>query len=308
MPKKLTTEEFIVKAILTHGDKYGYEQVNYINTFTKVKICCNTHGIFEQSPESHLQKYGCPYCGGTKKYSTQEFINKAILIHGDKYNYDSVVYVNNSTKIKIACDKHGIFEQVASKHLIGQGCIKCSGKEKSTTENFIDSAISIHGNKYNYSNADYVNNNKKIEIICNIHGSFFQSPYNHLNGQGCKLCNKSIGEKYIESYLNTHSISYLPQYKFDDLKYKRKLAFDFAIFKNNKLNCLIEYNGKQHYDENHNFYKSKIEYNEAMHRDRLKIEYCTKNNIPLLIIKYEALIYPLRGSATHYVGVLRTTC
>lgn len=54
MPKRMTREEFIKKAVEKHGDKYNYEYVAYKNSGTKIKIECNKHGIFEQNPHDHL--------------------------------------------------------------------------------------------------------------------------------------------------------------------------------------------------------------------------------------------------------------
>ena len=130
-----------------------------------------------------------------KKINTVQFINKAIEIHGDKYDYSKVDYSGSSNKIKIICLKHGEFEQRAGGHLSGKGCIKC-GREK--TENahriniktFINKAKKIHGNKYDYSKVNYKNNSTNIIIICPEHGEFNQAPANHLVGKGCIKCGR----------------------------------------------------------------------------------------------------------------------
>ncbi|MFW6226075.1 MAG: hypothetical protein ACOC3V_03880, partial [bacterium] len=64
--KKLTNEEFILKSNEIHGGKYNYSLIDYKNAHTKVKIICNTHNIFEQSPQSHLNGRGCPSCYKSK--------------------------------------------------------------------------------------------------------------------------------------------------------------------------------------------------------------------------------------------------
>ena len=120
MGKKLTTEEFIIKAKEVHGDKYDYSKVNYINVDTKVCIICPTHGEFLQMPSSHLNGRGCPRCSGNKKLTTEEFIIKAREINGDKYDYTKVEYVNNSTKVCIICPTHGEFWQTPNGHLSGR--------------------------------------------------------------------------------------------------------------------------------------------------------------------------------------------
>ena len=89
------TKEFIAKAKAVHGDKYDYSKVNYAKNTTKVTIICKIHGEFEQCPAYHLLGQGCPECGGRRKLTTEEFIEKARKVHGDKYDYSKVNYVNN---------------------------------------------------------------------------------------------------------------------------------------------------------------------------------------------------------------------
>ena len=127
---KLTKEEFIKKANKIHNYKYDYSLVNYVNNRTKVKIVCPIHGTFEQIPNTHLNGSGCIYCRNdsySKKYSLskEDFINKAKLIHDNKYDYSLVEYKNTKTKIKIICPAHGVFEQEPKDHLKGKGCPKC---------------------------------------------------------------------------------------------------------------------------------------------------------------------------------------
>ena len=126
------SEKFIIDAKNIHDNKYDYSLVDYVKSSIKIKIICSTHGVFEQRPHGHLKGYGCPKCAGDKtkilkQSNTEEFITKANLIHGDKYNYSLVEYINNKSKIKIICPIHGEFEQSPSHHLSGNGCPKCKG-------------------------------------------------------------------------------------------------------------------------------------------------------------------------------------
>jgi len=122
--KRLTTEEFIEKSIKVHGDRYDYSLVEYKNAHTKVKIICKEHGVFEQTPNTHLNGSGCLECGGTKQLNTKKFIKKAKEIHGKKYDYSLVNYINAKTKIKIICTNHGEFEQTPNSHLNSCGLSK----------------------------------------------------------------------------------------------------------------------------------------------------------------------------------------
>jgi hypothetical protein len=123
---KVNTEYFINKSKLIHGDKYNYSLTNYINSFTKVKIICPTHGVFEQFPNNHY-KQNCPDC--YDRYLTNDsFINKSNSIHEYKYDYSNINYENSKNKIKIMCKEHGEFEQKPNDHISGKGCPKCGVK------------------------------------------------------------------------------------------------------------------------------------------------------------------------------------
>ena len=120
----LSKKEFVEKANYIHHNKYDYSKVNYVNGITKVCIICPEHGEFWQLPTNHLRGKGCPQCNGGIKYDTEAFIQKANIIHNNKYDYSQTRYVNSHCKVTIICKEHGIFEQRASAHLLGQGCPK----------------------------------------------------------------------------------------------------------------------------------------------------------------------------------------
>lgn len=129
--KNRTTEEFVREARLVHGDKYDYSKVVYANRTTKVCIVCPIHGEFWQIPADHLNGHGCSSCVGRKKYDVDEFIRRAILKHGDKYDYSKVVYVNNKTKVLIICkDCNTEFWITPNSHLRGSGCPSCGIKRR----------------------------------------------------------------------------------------------------------------------------------------------------------------------------------
>ena len=199
MGKKLTTEEFIKKSQKIHGQKYDYGLVDYKNAHTKVKIICYEHGVFEQLPLNHInQKKGCSKCSNNIKKTTKQFVDECTLKFGNRYNYKLVDYSGNKNKIKIICSEHGIFEQVAVKHLNGANCPKCVGGVRKDTVSFTDRSIRIHGNKYDYSRVEYKNNSTTVVIICTEHGLFHQRPNDHLSGKGCPKCKSIISKPEIE--------------------------------------------------------------------------------------------------------------
>ena len=97
--------------------------------------------------------------------SEKDFISIANKIHNNQFIYDKVEYINKTTKITITCKEHGDFDQRAGGHLLGYGCVKCSGKEKLTNEKFIDRANNIHNNKYNYELIEYNNSDSILSIM-----------------------------------------------------------------------------------------------------------------------------------------------
>ena len=281
MSKRKTTEEFIQEAKLIHGNIYDYSNVEYVNWKTKVCIICPEHGKFNQIALGHLQGQGCPKCGGTKKLTTNEFIKKAILKYENKYDYSKVNYINNKTKVCIICPIHGEFWQTPNNHLTGYGCDKCGNSYNYTTEEFIEKAKKVQGDKYNYSKVKYEDIKKKIYIICPEHGKFLQTPDKHLRGQGCPFCNKSKLENRVSSLLE--NINYIYQYKPLWLKNgKGQKSIDFYL---PDYNIAIECQGKQHF-EPINWFGGIETLKGIQERDKLKKELCKKNNLPLYYINY----------------------
>lgn len=281
MSKKGTTEGFIEKSILKHGKRYDYSKVNYIGTHSKVMIICKIHGEFEQVAKSHFNGSGCSKCVGLKKSNTNDFIEKSILRHGDKYDYSMVKYVTSYNKVIIICKKHGTFEQKPNKHLSGQGCAKCN---IINTNFFILKSMEIHSDKYDYSMVDYINNMIKVNIICKKHGIFKQIPNNHLAGSGCSKCKISKGEDKIISILSDNRIEYIYQKTYNDCLSNNgnKLRFDFYL---PYYNLCIEYDGEQHF-EAITFFGGEKALDTLRKRDDIKNKYCLFNNIELLRIPY----------------------
>lgn len=290
MPKKLTLNGFIERAVLVHGSKYDYSFVNYKNMNTKIKILCSVHGKFEQLPGNHLYlSQGCPECGKKKQgpqVSTKEFIQKALLIHGDKYDYSLTNYTHSKVNIVIVCQKHGKFRQMPNCHLTGQGCPQCgiesrTDERRKSTDDFINESNFIHGYKYDYSCVVYTNNKEPVEIICLEHGVFLQSPQDHLTkGCGCPNCYKSIGEKSVEQTLINLGLEFESQVKFPDCKHIRQLPFDFCIKYEGK-DYLIEYDGKQHFSSD-SFFGGDEEFRKRRNRDKIKNRFARQSGKKLI--------------------------
>ena len=145
LKKRSTTEEFIAKSKAIFGDKYTYEKTNYVTAKIPVTITCPKHGDFLVNPHYHLTRFcGCKQCKieAITKFNTsttEEFIKKAKLIHGDRYNYSKVEYKDAHTPVCIICPEHGEFWQSPNKHLNGHNCPKC---RRSRGEEMVDIILS----------------------------------------------------------------------------------------------------------------------------------------------------------------------
>ena len=210
--RSFINEQFIEKAKEIHGDKYDYSQVNYINSQTCVIITCiSCNHSFNSIPNNHLRGKGCKKCanklnGDKSRKTNEQFIIKAQQIHMDEnnkpiYDYSLVKYISTHKKVNILCKIHGSFEQCPSVHLSGKGCkqcgiIKMAIAQSFTLDEFIQKAKEVHGDKYDYSQVNYINSQTKITLKCNICDYVFeQQPNSHLQGRGCDKCAHMINHE-----------------------------------------------------------------------------------------------------------------
>jgi len=226
------------------------------------------------------------------------FKKKAKKKFGNRYSYSAIgVGIDKDTKVPIICKEHGIFYQLKGEHLRGVNCSKCAsitknrklrnGKKLSKTkEAFLNESLLMHGNLYDYSNVEYINNNTKVELVCNIHGRFMTTPCSHLNMKtGCPLCKLSFGEREIFRFLIDRCIPFEREYTFDELKGVNGglLRFDFYI---KSINTIIEYDGEQHFIPIEQFGGIKG-LKIVKHHDYMKDKFCNENNYKLLRITYK---------------------
>jgi hypothetical protein len=150
------------------------------------------------------------------RVSIDNFIFRSNIIHNNKYDYSKVIFINVSTPVNIICLVHGIFSQRPRKHLERQGCPHCNiDSQKLSMDDLIERFTKTHGNQYDYSLVNYQSIDTKISIICSLHGIFYQSPFNHMSGQGCPKCNgRGIhrelpsNELFVEKCMEIHQGEY----------------------------------------------------------------------------------------------------
>ena len=209
------TENFIQRAEEKFGDRFDYSEVEYVNSSTPVKITClkGGHGSFMMTPRSHLiSKHGCRKCGlestqNSQRTSKDEFIERALHKFGSKFDYSNMSYTDYNSSVTIVCKEHGEFEVTPFLHLLypSGGCEECrkeiqsASVRKMTTEQFVEKARSLHGEKYDYSNAKYTSGSRPMSLRCYKHSLRFDvSPESHLKGKGCPLCEQEEIAMYEE--------------------------------------------------------------------------------------------------------------
>ncbi|WP_066517132.1 hypothetical protein [Curtobacterium ammoniigenes] len=146
-------EQFITAATDVHDGRYDYSQVpaEYVNVKTPVTIICPEHGPFRQAPQDHRrtgsyvngyyrQSQSCPECSCRKNSSPDtrraQFVDRAVALHGDRFDYDAVVFVDQHTPVTIHCRAHGAFQQRPTNHLAAataEHCPSCARRAMSVS-------------------------------------------------------------------------------------------------------------------------------------------------------------------------------
>lgn len=204
-------------------------------------------------------------------------------------------YKNQNSKIKLQCECGEIFESTYRKlreNNYDTKCKKCRTKERkekiinNTKEDFIQ----YINNTGEYQIISYNGSHNNCKLRCLHCGKEFEiRPDSFKSGSRCKCNSLSRGERKITQFLKENKFNFEHEYSFNDLVGINggRLRFDFAIFENNELKYLIEYNGIQHYNIDNYLNHSSGFYDYRMEHDQMKIDYCKKNNIKLIIIKYD---------------------
>ena len=222
-----------------------------------------------------------------KKLTTEQWINLAKEVHGEKYDYTQTMYSTAKQKLKIICPTHGLQEMLPHHHIKGYGCGKC-GKEQInisngkqlTQEQFLNRISILKG--LSFSKTIYKSRRQNVIVTCNIHGDYTTKAEVLLKGCGCPKCKSSKGEDIIETWLINNSINYTTQKTFKDCIYERPLKFDFYL---SDYNICIEYDGKQHFQPI-KFFGGIKSFKELIIKDEIKNRFCQENNISLLRISY----------------------
>ena len=213
--RRRTVAQFLAEANRVHNGRYRYPGLRFVHSQQKIDIECMEHGIFQQSSQKHLAGQGCRKCRPRPQPQSRDaFVEKARAIHGDRFAYDRVVYVNNHTPVTIVCRAKGhVFSMLPSNHThsrFPQGCRECSGRARWSLERFLHEAKELHGERYSYEQIQEVTSGRRrLPILCRKgHGTFMQSPAHHIyRKQGCAECagvKRESTEQFVKQARHVH--------------------------------------------------------------------------------------------------------
>lgn len=261
----------------------------YINNSAKLKCKCKIDGYEWSATWSNLSRgTGCPECGGKRRDYTIEDIRKKLFKIYPNIEILSNKYISAKTKLKCKCLIDGYeWESNWNNLSTSGGCPECNGKRRDYTVEKIGEKLKLINPNIKILSTKYKNSFTRLKCECLVDGYIWNTNWGNLrNKLGCPECSKAISkcEKIIYDFLEECKITHIREYSFEDLfgDSNRVLRFDFAIFYNDKLIYLIEYDGEFHYEK---YYKEQ-NFERQQRYDKLKNEYCIKNNIPLVRIPY----------------------
>lgn len=261
-------EGFVEDGRKQFGERFSYDKVHetYVNRRSLCLVHCNRHDIdFMTSAIEHMRAKssgGCPecfreICSNRLRSNTEEFIQRAKAKYGeDRFMYEKTNYIGKEDPLIVTCPEHGDFTvrpHVFLSSRVRYGCPECTRlgvlkERRKTTEQFIKDAVSVHGDKYDYSESNYKTAYTDVKIICHEkyangeeHGEFWQTPHNHLHGQGCPKCKKWKMEADVMLELRHNNIKFVHQESFSWLG---RQTID--VFVPNK-SIAVECQGLQHF-------------------------------------------------------------
>lgn len=208
-----TYYKYLVRKV--HGDTYDLSQVEFTGADNKVKVRCNHHGEFHIASSQLTRGQGCRLCGNvrrglSRRSHTSAFTDKAVLVHGDRYDYSTAIYSGAKEPITITCKVHGEFTMQPSNHLAGKGCYQCGVNNSRLSrvlsqEEVLKRFREVHYEKYDYSNVNYSGDaHAHLQIICQHHGEFKQSYANHNSGQGCPICAREYNPFFKTGFIKSY--------------------------------------------------------------------------------------------------------
>ena len=263
LSKGLNTKMFIEMCDEIYDNYYDYSKTEYISALNKLIVTCPKHGEFEQVAKRHYEGHGCLKCGiersaDKRRLTTENFIERAILAHGNLYNYSKSVYISAHEKLIIICKIHGEFEQIAWNHMCGAQCPRCVKGAYSKVclewlsyfEEYID--IKHAGNsgelKIKLPNkTPYWKNHIRIDGYCEELNLCFEFDGCLFHGCSEEQCSCS---KYIENPVNGKSMEYLREKTKAKHDFINSLGYNLIVIKECHYNIMKKKDLLEEYVEN----------------------------------------------------------
>lgn len=298
-------QEWIDYCTKKHNGKYDYSLVDFDNKRSdgKIPIICHElgedgeeHGVFWQLPNQHKWGKGCKKC---KTLTSRKIIERAMAVHGDKYDYSLLKYKGMLAYVDIKCNTCGkTFPIIPHNLLKGKGCPYCAVdkriKKLQLPINAVKDRINEKFNsRYCLDKIEYKNVDTPVTIICPIHGEFKQTPFQLFNGCGCPKCGQSALENEIQVFLDNNNI--ISEYEVNKKRFEW-LGMQSIDFYLPEYNVAIECQGIQHFKPQAftNASKEKTEeiYKNTLRLDSQKKKLCEEHGIKLFYYSNLGIEYP----------------
>ena len=216
--KPINTKGFIELIEQFWKGDFRFERTEYNTQYQPTFLECEKHGYIKITPK-YIFRYNhpCRQCSIEliRKQHLENLLKKAIKIHGNKYDYNRVVFINQSSPVEIICPKHGSFFQTLNAHVSAKaGCKQCAiENDRWTINDFLIKAKKVHGDLYDYSKVQSVMSTGYVTIICKEHGEFSQRANSHTAGNGCMKCFlqyklRSNTNDFVEKAKSKHGSKY----------------------------------------------------------------------------------------------------
>lgn len=292
--KTKTHEQYVAEVALINPDIEIIGQYIYSDSKIEVKCKLCEHKWFARAADV-LRGHGCPECSHKVQVKTREqYIIDLALVNPDVFVIGE--YINSYTKIKHLCLKCGNEWMAKPNSLLhGNHCPQCSTRRKSH-EQYISELSAKNPNIEVVEK--YINANTNIKhrcLVCSY--EWMVKPSHALHGLGCPSCRETSGEQKVKQWLIDNDIQYEYQKRFVDCKNERMLPFDFYL---PNYNCCIEYDGAQHFKEV-NLWGGQEYLLRRQYNDQIKNDYCKKNNIYLIRIRYNEDVNEILNGALKLV-------
>ena len=268
----------------------------YVNNSSKLDYLCPKNHKGSITIKDFLFGYDCNKCSYIKRAQKQILTYEEVKTRFENHSFSliSEKYENSKSPLIVRCPKGHTIRTDISRFTNGIRCKNCSMTTRAEKQSLPHEEVKIRFEDCNYTLlSEYKNNRSVLEIMCD-YGHIYETDIDRFtNGVRCKYCkhkNEQKCREVLELFLNV---------KFKKCRPKWLGGLELDGF-NEELNLAFEYNGRQHYQENHFFHRKGGDYHSLKERDERKKSLCENKEIILYIIPYtvkfedlESYIYEL---------------